>query len=271
MRRVAEGRASTELVEELRELLLNFSKSLQSEDLRARVLRLVPAYAMLRSIGASLVPVSGSDAARERMLAYLLRYQKLVIHGDELLVVSGIGEWARRIRELRTQMGWPIVSGGTLKAMIKEQELEEAEFGGERILVDDYVILADSPDRDAAHRWYVANSIRRRRESVQDKILAFLQANVGRPVTGDELMYVAQNKTEWARRVRELRTEEGWAVVTRNTGRPDLSIGQYLLECGFRHNRPPVPVQFGHAFRLNAASQSGPFRPATSRVMESVC
>jgi hypothetical protein len=42
--------------------------------------------------------------------------------------------------------------------------------------------------------------------------------------------YVANEKTEWARRVRELRTELGWPVVTKVTGRPDLSVGVYVLE-----------------------------------------
>jgi hypothetical protein len=42
--------------------------------------------------------------------------------------------------------------------------------------------------------------------------------------------YVANEKTEWARRVRELRTELGWPVVTKVTGRPDLSVGVYMLE-----------------------------------------
>ncbi|PKN67334.1 MAG: hypothetical protein CVU57_03040 [Deltaproteobacteria bacterium HGW-Deltaproteobacteria-15] len=36
-------------------------------------------------------------------------------------------------------------------------------------------------------------------------------------------------KTEWARRVRELRTEFGWPVATKTTGRPDLWIGVYVL------------------------------------------
>jgi hypothetical protein len=65
---------------------------------------------------------------------------------------------------------------------------------------------------------------------VRDKILKFLRANIGRGVTGEELRYVAGDKTEWARRVRELRTEFGWPVVTKSTGRPDLAIGVYILQ-----------------------------------------
>ena len=41
---------------------------------------------------------------------------------------------------------------------------------------------------------------------------------------------MANEQTEWARRVRELRTEQGWPVVTKYSGRPDLAVGSYLLE-----------------------------------------
>ncbi|WP_212525803.1 HNH endonuclease [Actibacterium sp. MT2.3-13A] len=45
---------------------------------------------------------------------------------------------------------------------------------------------------------------------------------------GDELRPVAKNITEWARRVRELRDEEGYQILTHND-RADLKAGQYLL------------------------------------------
>lgn len=44
------------------------------------------------------------------------------------------------------------------------------------------------------------------------------------------MRYVANDKKEWGRRVRELRTEFGWTVTTKQTGRPDLPIGVYVLE-----------------------------------------
>ena len=44
-----------------------------------------------------------------------------------------------------------------------------------------------------------------------------------------ELREVAQNQSDWARRVRELRTEEGYLILTHND-RSDLKPGQYLLE-----------------------------------------
>ena len=45
----------------------------------------------------------------------------------------------------------------------------------------------------------------------------------------DELREVAGGITEWARRVRELRTEEGYQIQTHND-RSDLKPGQYILE-----------------------------------------
>ena len=44
-----------------------------------------------------------------------------------------------------------------------------------------------------------------------------------------ELQEVAGGISEWARRVRELRTEEGYLILTHND-RSDLKPGQYLLE-----------------------------------------
>ena len=40
----------------------------------------------------------------------------------------------------------------------------------------------------------------------------------------------AKDKNEWARRVSELRTADGWTIVTRSSGRDDLAVGIYVLE-----------------------------------------
>lgn len=53
-------------------------------------------------------------------------------------------------------------------------------------------------------------------------------ANIGRVMDSDELRQVAKNITEWARRVRELRDEEGYQILTHND-RGDLKAGQYVL------------------------------------------
>jgi hypothetical protein len=45
----------------------------------------------------------------------------------------------------------------------------------------------------------------------------------------DELRQVANNQSEWARRIRELRNEEGYQILTHHD-RSELKPGQYLLE-----------------------------------------
>lgn len=65
--------------------------------------------------------------------------------------------------------------------------------------------------------------------SVKSRLRAFLIANVGRVVTSRELQEVAAPASEWARRVRELRDEEGWPISTHNDDR-NLRPGQYRLD-----------------------------------------
>jgi hypothetical protein len=211
------------------ELIENFEEELRSGTLRAKVLALVPIFHGLRDLGKALIPVEYASAARDRILYYFRQYPGNIIDGDELLVVSGIQEYARRLRELRVQFGWAIVSGVTIKEM-GEDELEEVPDELKAMRPNEYVLLSAKKDRDAAHRWHVANAIRKERGSVRDKILKFLRSNVDRGVTNEELRYVAGDKTEWARRVRELRTEHGWPIATKTTGRPELSIGVYVLQ-----------------------------------------
>jgi hypothetical protein len=54
-------------------------------------------------------------------------------------------------------------------------------------------------------------------------------SNIGRVMDSEELRGVAGGISEWARRVRELRTEEGYLILTHND-RSTLKPGQYLLE-----------------------------------------
>jgi len=70
----------------------------------------------------------------------------------------------------------------------------------------------------------------------RDSLRAFLLANIGKILTKDQLREAALNTSEWARRLRELRDEEGYRILSNN----DLSTlkpGQYLLETG-----KPIPA-----------------------------
>lgn len=68
------------------------------------------------------------------------------------------------------------------------------------------------------------------------RLRVYFLANVGRVLESDELREASGNANEWGRRVRELRTEEGYQILTHND-RSDLKPGQYLLL-----NPEPVPA-----------------------------
>ncbi len=243
---------------ELVTLLTNFSSELNNADLRTKIIALIPAFHKLRDLGSSLMPRSEASSARDRLIAYLIRYPRIVIDGDELMVVSGIGEWARRIRELRVQFGWWIYSGVTLQQMAEDATAaaNQREADGitaflgrdvRKVRPDQYILMRTDEDRTAAYRWNVLNEVRRKKSSVTDKIIEYFRRNVGQQITGEELKYLAKDKKEWARRVRELRTEQGWPIVTKNSGRDDLAIGVYVLEedrQAYEHDRSiPDPVR----------------------------
>lgn len=213
-------------------LLEDFENKLKDDDLREQVRSLIPAHGTLRDLGSSLILEERANSGADRIIAYLLKYPKTLVHGDELMVVAGISEYARRIRELRVQLGWRILSGKTLKESLEDGDLElnGTIVVGKSLKPDTYILLSSQQDRDAAYRWNLANTIRKSNTSVLNKILEYLKANVTKEVTGEELAYLAKNRSEWARRVRELRTEHGWSVSTKSSGRPDLPVGVYILE-----------------------------------------
>lgn len=143
--------------------------------------------------------------ARLKLLRYLVQHAGEPIPGEALREVSGIQEWARRVRELRVQLGYDIrEDAGT------------------------YTLVSLDPDRDAAERWALANRIRRSPGDGRSRILHYLQANVGRAVLLEELHYVAKIK-EVPRRVRELRDELGFRISSQHD-RPELRPDEYVLE-----------------------------------------
>jgi hypothetical protein len=63
----------------------------------------------------------------------------------------------------------------------------------------------------------------------KERIRRFLLENIGRVVTSIQLRDAAGTGiSEWARRVRELREQEGWLILTHNDS-AELKPGQYLL------------------------------------------
>lgn len=62
----------------------------------------------------------------------------------------------------------------------------------------------------------------------RDLLRDFFLSNLGNVLGSEELRVASGGISEWARRVRELRNEEGYQILTHND-RSDLKPGQYLL------------------------------------------
>jgi len=61
------------------------------------------------------------------------------------------------------------------------------------------------------------------------RILNFLLSNIGKVLESRDIQKASGGAVEWARRVRELRDEEGYQILS-HKDRSDLKPGQYLLE-----------------------------------------
>ncbi|GGN13888.1 HNH endonuclease [Microbacterium lacticum] len=77
-----------------------------------------------------------STSAKAKLRAYFREHQGEVVKGKELAqLVAPVGEWARRVRELREQEGWLIYTNNDT------QDLKPGE----------YMLMADPPEKpDAA-------------------------------------------------------------------------------------------------------------------------
>lgn len=85
--------------------------TLNPADLRANVRSLMEAQENLSITGRNLA--GGSNSAIDSILGYMLMYVGKPLDGGELSVISGIRDYARRIRELRS-MGYRIVCGNNV-------------------------------------------------------------------------------------------------------------------------------------------------------------
>ena len=66
------------------------------------------------------------------------------------------------------------------------------------------------------------------RISSKEKVRQFLLANIGRVIESPELQAAADGAVQYSRRLRELRDEEGWKMLSHNDT-TELKPGQYLL------------------------------------------
>lgn len=66
------------------------------------------------------------------------------------------------------------------------------------------------------------------RNGSKEKIRQFLLANIGRVIESHELQTAAGGAVQYSRRLRELRDQEGWPILS-HLDSTDLKPGQYLL------------------------------------------
>lgn len=116
-----------------------------------------------------------------------------------------------------------------------------------------------------------------KKESAKDRIKAFFRANVGQVVTAAQLQEAARPVSEWARRVRELRDDEGWPIITNNdsavlkpgeyllTGEPPERSNAFFQRSGLSQRlRAEVLIRDGYTCRMCGAG-AGEIDPETGR------
>lgn len=86
-----------------------------------------------------------------------------------------------------------------------------------------------------------------RRPGSKERIRQFLLSNIGRVVTSTQIRdAIGAEVSEWARRLRELRDEEGWPIRSHNDD-ASLTPGEYLLE-----SLPPEKKDVAFARNISA-------------------
>jgi hypothetical protein len=207
---------------EIRELLDDFEETRDALSLREQIMLLGEIHHLVLTLGVSVAHEFGGSATSgmDRIQWYMEQLLGQVVRGDELAVVSGISEYARRVRELRVEEGHALYTGSG-----QHQLPADLPF---TLKPDDYIYTSSEPDLAAAERWRSLNAIRRLDCGFQKKALELLKSRLRQVVTIAELRYVSNDKYE-PRRVRELRTQHGYMIATRQQGFRDLPPGDYML------------------------------------------
>ncbi|MBX7134887.1 MAG: hypothetical protein K1X67_19645 [Fimbriimonadaceae bacterium] len=142
--------------------------------------------------------------ARGLILDYLKLRVGEWVYGDELAAVSGIGEWARRVRELRVEEGYGI-----------------EESGGR------YRLVAAEPNVARRERWRMVGDVQQLEDPPKERVSELLRRAVGQVVHVDELDRVAGSQIG-ERLARSLRDDYGFPIET-DADAPDLQPGQVRL------------------------------------------
>lgn len=157
------------------------------------------------SIGASLAP-ENSNSGRARLIAYFRAQTGKIVHTDELMIVAGIGDYPRRIRELRSQEGWPIISGLAVRDMrqLAKGDRDALRTVPSAIAPDEYLLLQDRQDKAAPARWTEIAAMRKREAPVRTIIREFFERFPNQHITAEELRYLVGNDSAWTSAMLEI-------------------------------------------------------------------
>jgi biotin operon repressor len=160
--------------------------------------------AVARVYGGRRRHADGHGGARQRILRYLVAHRGEWVSNAELAAVSDIGEWARRIRELRVEQGYDIEEGG-----------------------GKYRLVSETPDTERRDRYAMVSRLRESSEPALDRIRELFEQLVGKPVTADELDRLARGRGG-AETARQLRDRELLPIESRGDAE-DLKTGEHRL------------------------------------------
>ncbi len=159
---------------------------------------------VVRAYGGRRLRHPQGSGAKKLILLYLQEHAAEWVYGEELAAVSGIGEWARRVRELRVEQGFEI----------------EEDAGR-------YRLASREANEQRRARWAVVGELQDSDGLPRDRVLGLLERLTGSVVSVDELDRVAGRKVG-AQFTRQLREEDGYPIES-SADAPDLKPGEYRL------------------------------------------
>jgi hypothetical protein len=160
--------------------------------------------AVTRAFGGQRPRKPPGHGASKCILEYLLEHLGEWVYGDELAAVSGIREWARRVRELRVESGY---------------EIEERN--------GEYRLTRRDPNLARRDRWKTISDLRGAVGTPEERVRSLFERMVGQIVSIDEIDRVARGR-HGARVVRHLRSYEGWPIES-EADSPKLASGEFRL------------------------------------------
>jgi len=217
------------------ELLQDLPNRLRKGDASEQVGEVVNIHHHLRDLGASIgarLAPDDSDSGRARMIAYLRAQVGKIVHTDELMVVAGIGDYPRRIRELRTQAGWPIISGLAVQDMramttVGHKKRQAHAAKPSSMVPEEYLLIEDIQDRDAVRRWILAGQLRKVDAPVETRVSMYFDQAAGCRVTAEELRCVADNTSGWTQALQTL-TAAGHSIVGADLSAAAVPVGIFV-------------------------------------------